>query len=314
MRIAIIGAGAVGGTVGARLQQAGHDVSFVARGATLAALRDRGLVLDSVDGDVHLGPVQATDDPAAIGPVDVVLVCVKSTQVEAVAPTLRPLLGADTAVIPLQNGVEAAEQLAQVLGDAHVMDGLARVLAEQAAPGRILHSAVTPILEFGPRATTPDDAPALAQLDPFTDALTGAGLRAIRPASMAVAVWEKFLFIEPFGTVGAATRVPLGAMRDVPETRALLTACMHEVRAVAAAYGVALAEESIARTWKRYEMLPADSTASMQRDLMAGRPSEFERQTGAVVRLGRVHGVPTPAHDVLYAVLRPATLAPAPTG
>jgi 2-dehydropantoate 2-reductase len=307
MRIAVIGAGAVGGTVGARLIQAGHDVTFVARGATLQALRASGLRLDSVDGDLHLAEVQVTDDPATIGVVDVVLVTVKSTQVAALAPTLRPLMGVETLVIPLQNGVEAGAQLAQVLGDAHVVDGLARVIAELLAPGHVKHAAVTPVLEFGPRDGMPADAPARAQLPAFATALAEAGMVGVIPEQMDYALWEKFLFIEPMGTVGAVTRVSLGEMRSIPETRALLDDCLAEVRALAVASGVPLDEAAVARTWKRYDMLPADTYASMQRDLMAGRPSEFELQTGSVVRLARALGVPTPVHAVLYAALLPAT-------
>ena len=129
--IAVVGVGGVGGAFGARLAKAGHDVTFIARGETLEALRTKGLVLDSVDGDLHLTDVKATDDPSTVGPVDVVLVCVKSTQIEAIAPTLKPLVGANTAVVPLQNGVEASAQLAKVLGDAHVLEGLARLISEQ---------------------------------------------------------------------------------------------------------------------------------------------------------------------------------------
>ncbi len=307
MRIAIIGAGALGGTVGARLLQSGQDVIFIARGSTLATIRASGLVLDSCDGDLRLPTVNVTDDIASVGVVDVVLVTVKSTQIEAIAPTLRPLIGPNTAVIPLQNGVEAAAQLASVLGEAHVMEGLARVIAELAGPGHIKHAAVTPVLEFGPRTQTPPDAPARAQLARFADALTGAGLHPVLPDRMDLAIWEKFLFIEPFGTVGAATRAPIGAMRSVPETRALLVACMTEIRAVALASGVDLGDAAMERTLGRYDMLPPESTASMQRDLMAARPSEFELQTGSVVRLGRTLGVPTPVHDVLYASLLPST-------
>jgi 2-dehydropantoate 2-reductase len=305
LRIAVIGTGAVGGVFGGRLQQAGHDVTFVARGATLSALREKGLRLDSVDGDLLLPAVKATDDPATIGVVDVVLVCVKSTHVQDVAPTLRTLLGPDTAVIPLQNGVEASAMLASVLGDQHVLEGLARVIAEQVGPAHIRHPTVTPVVEFGARSATPANAPARRQIARFAAAVTGAGMHAFTPPNMEQAQWEKFLFIDPFGTVGAATRAPIGVMRSVPETRALLDACVHEVRAVAAAHGVSLSDEAIARTWHRYDTLPPESTASMQRDLMAGRPSEFELQTGSVVRLGRAKGVATPAHDLLYAVLAP---------
>jgi 2-dehydropantoate 2-reductase len=309
MHIAIIGAGAVGGTVGARLQAAGHRVTFIARGTSLHALRTTGLRLDSVDGDLHLASPEVTDDPASVGAVDVVLVTVKSTQVEAVADSLRPLVGAHTAVIPMQNGVEAGAMLARALGDAAVMDGLAKVIAELVAPGHIRHVAVTPVLEFGARAAMPADAPARARLAPFAAALEEAGLRGVVHADMAPALWEKFLFIEPFGTVGAVTRVPLGVMRRVPESRALLDACLREVFALAQAAGVPLGEEAVTRTWARYDALPPDSTASMQRDLMAGRPSEFALQTGSIVRLARAHGLAVPVHDVLYAVLLPATLA-----
>ena len=310
MRIAIIGVGAVGGAFGARLAHAGHEVTFVARGATLVALHSSGLILESVDGDLHLPTVSATDDPSTVGPVDVVLVCVKSTQIDAVAPTLRSLIGPRTAVIPLQNGVEASARLAQVLGDEHVLDGLARLIAEQAAPGLISHTAVTPVIEFGARNATPPDAPARAQIAPFAEALRAAGLNAHTPENMERAMWEKFLFIDPFGTVGAATRAPIGVMRAVPETRALLDSCLREVRAVGAALGVALDDDAVARTWQRYDMLPHDSTASMQRDIMAGRMSELELQTGSVIRLGRQHGVATPVHDALYAVLLPAAVRP----
>ncbi|MBL0170896.1 MAG: 2-dehydropantoate 2-reductase [Gemmatimonadaceae bacterium] len=310
MRIAIVGVGGVGGAFGARLAHAGHEVTFIARGATLAALRSSGLILESVDGDLHLPSVSATDDPSTVGPVDVVLVCVKSTQIEAIAPKLRPLIGPGTAVIPLQNGVEASALLAAVLGDGHVLEGLARLIAEQSAPGRISHTAVTPVMEFGARSATPANAPARAQIAPFAAALEEAGLHAVTPEHMDLALWEKFLFIDPFGTVGAATRVPIGVMRSVPETRALLDACVREVRAIGIGAGVALGDDAEARTWKRYDTLPPDSTASMQRDIMAQRPSELERQTGAVIRLGKQHGVPTPVHDVLYAVLRPSTMRP----
>jgi 2-dehydropantoate 2-reductase len=307
MRIAIIGAGGVGGTYGARLIQAGHDVTFIARGATLAALNHSGLHLESVDGDLHLPSVSATDDPESVGAVDVVLVTVKSTQVESIAPSLRGLIGRSTAVIPLQNGVESSAQLARVLGDDHVLEGLCRLIAEQTAPGHIRHAAVTPVMEFGPRLGMPGDAAALRQIAPFAEALQGAGLHAVLPERMEIALWEKFLFIDPFGTVGAATRAPIGVMRSLPETRALLDACVREVMAVGVAAGIELTEDAVVRTWKRYDGLPPESTASMQRDLMAERPSEFELQTGSVVRLGQLHHVPTPVHHVLYAALKPAS-------
>lgn len=309
MRIAVVGAGAVGGVFGARLAAAGHDVTFIARGATLAALRRSGLQLDSVQGDVHLSPVQATDAPESIGPVDLVLVGVKATQVATIAPSLRPLLGPATAVIPLQNGVEASVHLAGALGDDHVLEGLCRVIAEQAGPGRIRHMAVTPLLEFGPRAGHPP-APAVAAAMPaIAEAINQAGMQALQPADMAVALWEKFLFIEPIGVVGAATGEPFGTVRTVSETRALIDTALDEVMAVGRAVGVAWPVDAKTAVWRRYDSLPPDEYTSMARDLLARRPSEFEAQTAAVVRLARQVGVPTPVHDVLVAVLRPRVVA-----
>ncbi len=309
MKIAIVGVGAIGGVFGARLIAAGHEVHFIARGATLSALQTNGLHLKSIDGDLSLPTVHATHDIASIGAVDVVLVCVKSTQVARIAPTLAPLVGPRTAVIPLQNGVEASTQLASALGDANVLEGLARVIAEQTGPGQIRHMAVTPVIEFGPRRQTPANAGAREQIAPFADAINNAGMHALMPESMELALWEKFLFIDPFGTVGAATREPIGVMRAIPEVRALIDRCLAEVHAVGLACGVEMPSSSITKTWERYDALPGESTTSMQRDLMAKRPSEFELQPGSVVRLGRAHNVPTPAHDVLYSVLKPAAEA-----
>jgi 2-dehydropantoate 2-reductase len=306
LRIAVIGAGAVGGVFGARLAQHGHDVVFVARGTTRDVLRRDGLQVESVDGDVWLRDVRVTDDVASIGVVDVVLVCVKSTQIAAIAPSLASLVGADTAVIPLQNGVEASSQLAETLGPGVVLEGLCRLIAEQTGPGRIRHSAVTPVIEFGARRETPQKSRARLMIPRFAVAITGAGMTAIPKEGMEVAQWEKFMFIEPYGTVGGATRMPIGVMRTVPETRELLASCVREVVKVGRAAGVDIPDSAEQCVWDRYDALPHDATASMQRDLIAGRPSEFEQQTGAVVRLASRYEVPIPAHRVLYAALKAA--------
>lgn len=309
MRIAVVGAGAVGGIFGARLAVAGHDVTFVARGATLAALRSTGIHLDSVHGDLHLSPVQVTDDPASIGPVDVVLVAVKATQVAAVAPSLASLLGPATAVIPTQNGVEASVQLAAALGPEHVLEGVCRVIAGLVAPGHIRHTAVVPLLEIGPRAGHPP-APAVAAAIPgIAEAISAAGLQAVLPDNMAVALWEKFLFIEPIGAVLAASGESFGPVRTTPDTRALVDRVLDEVIFVGRAVGVPWPDDAKSTVWKRYDSLPPDERTSMARDLIARRPSEFDAQTGAVVRLGQQLGVPTPVHDVLAALLRPRVVA-----
>ena len=303
LRIAVVGAGAVGGLLGARMIAAGHEVFFVARGGTAAHLRTHGLVVDSIDGNLVLPHIAVTEDPASIGVVDLVLVSVKATQVAAVAASLRPLIGPTTAVLPVQNGVEAGVHLATALGAGHVLEGVCRVIAALAGPGHVAHTAVTPVVEFGPRAGAPLAPGVAARLAEFEARFRDAGLVPLQPDDMAIASWEKFLFIEPMGVVSAASRQSFGTVRTVPELRALTDSALEELIAVGRAVGVAWPADAKAKTWERYDSLPADSTTSLARDLMAGRPSEFDAQTGAVVRLAAAHHVAIPVHTALYAVL-----------
>jgi len=304
MRIAIFGSGAVGGYFGARLAQAGESVTFIARGANLAAIERDGLVVSSTAGDFVVRPAQVTADPEGVGHVDAVLVGVKAWQVEDAARSMLPLLGLESTVVPLQNGVEAADQLGSVLGAEHVVDGLCRLLCELEAPGRIRQAGMTPRIEFGER-----DGRRSARVEALLRAFAAAsGVAAIVPDDIRAAVWEKFLFIAPFGSVGAVTRMPAGILRAVLETRRLLESAMREVSVLARARGVRLADDAVARTLRFVDGLPPEATASMQRDILAGRPSELEQQSGAVVRLGRRAGVPVPANEFLYASLLPAEI------
>lgn len=305
LRIVVIGAGAVGGVFGGRLARAGCTVTFVARGATLDALRRDGLVVRAHDGDFTVAPVHAVASPGEAGPADVVLVATKADQVAAVAPTLAPLVGAGTIVIPMQNGIDASDDLARVLGPAHVLEGFCGVLAEQEGPARIHHAAIVPRLVFAPRADAPAalrDHPVIARL---RDAVLAAGMEVDVPEDARLGTWEKLLFVSPLGSVGAAARSTMGELLGTPETRALLERCTREIVAVAAASGVPLNEREVVRVWKRYEAMPACGTTSMQRDLVAGRPSELEAQVGSVVRRARTLGVAVPVHDALHAVLLP---------
>lgn len=302
MRIAVVGAGGVGAYFGGRLAQAGESVAFVARGNHLAAMRASGLRVDSVAGDFVILPVEATDDPAAIGPVDVVLVCVKAWQVAETARTLGPLLGPDTFVVPLENGVEAADQLAVVVGPERVLGGLCKIVSAIVAPGHVRHSGVPPRVEFGERDGRKSD-----RVEALRQAFERAqGVSVVVPDDVEAATWEKFLFIAPFSGVGAVTRQPAGPMRTTPETRELIERAMSEVAALARARGVNLPDEAVARNMEYVDRLPPESTASMQRDIMDGRPSELEQQNGAIARLGREAGVPVPVNAFLYACLLPA--------
>jgi len=300
MRIAVFGTGAVGGYFGGRLAQAGEDVIFIARGAQLQALQERGLRVESPKGDFSVNPAQATDDPAQVGAVDAVLVGVKAWQVPEAAEAMRPLLGPETFVVPLQNGVEAPGQLAAVLGEEHVLGGLCRIVSFLVEPGHVRHAGLEPYVAFGEL----DDRPS-ERAERLRAAFARAGVTAEVPSDIRVAMWGKFLFIASFSGVGAGTRAPAGVLRSLPETRRLLEQAMHEVLAVAHARGIALPEQSIPNTMALIDGLPPEGTASMQRDIMAGRPSELESQNGALVRLGQEVGVATPLHAFIYHSLTP---------
>jgi 2-dehydropantoate 2-reductase len=304
MRFAVVGAGGVGGYFGGRLAEAGRDVTFVARGAHLAALREHGLRVASTEGDFWVKNTQATDDIASVGPVDVVLFAVKTWQVREAADGLLPLLQAESAVLTLQNGVESPEVVARACGRERVIAGLCRLMSYIEAPGVIRHAGVTPTVDFGELRGGP--SPRVEELRKVLEACRG--VTVTTPSDIQAALWDKFLFIAPFSAVGAVARKPAGQWRHVPQTRSLLEAAMREVVALAQARGVALPDSAIAKTLAFVDNLPKESTASMQRDLLDGKPSELEAQTGAIVRLGSAAGVAVPVNSFLYAALLPAEL------
>ncbi len=301
MRFAVFGTGGIGGYFGGRLAQAGHPVAFLARGAHLDVLRRDGLAVESVAGDFTVRPVEAASDPRDVGSVDAVLVCVKAWQVREAAAALGPLLGAETFVVPLQNGVEAADEIAEAVGRERVLGGLCRIMSLLAGPGRIRHTGIVPRIEIGEW-----DGRASVRVAALREAFAGVqGVVLDVPPDIAVALWEKFLFIAPVSAVGAVTRMPAGAFRAVPQTRALLQQAIAEAAALGRARGVALREDVVARILAIVDGLPAEGTASMQRDILEGRPSELDYQVGAVVRLAASAGVPVPASTFLYASLLP---------
>jgi len=303
MKIAFIGIGALGGYFGGRLQKAGNDVIFIARGAMLEALRKNGLRVESPLGDFALPKVQVTGDPASVGHVDAVFVTTKAWQVTEAGQQIRSMVGPETVVVPFQNGVEAYDQLVGVLGAEHVLGGMCHVIAMVVTPGVIRHGGLIALITIGEwnNARTP-------RLDKLVECLTTAELETRVPDNIQVALWEKFEFIASFGGVGAVTRAPAGVIRSVPQSRSLLQRAMEEIVGLARAGGVPVPNESVASTMKFVDSLPPDGTASMQRDLIAGRPSELEAQSGAVVRLGRARNFPTPIHEFIYKALLPGEL------
>ena len=304
MHFAMMGSGAVGGYFGARLAQAGLDVTFIARGVHLAAIQANGLKVKSVDGDFTIHPAKATDDPASVGPVDTVIVAVKTWQLDDVIEQMRPLVGDATAVLPLMNGVEASDRLAAAFGEAQALNGLCRVISHIGAPGVITHVGAVPTIIFGER-----DSRASDRVQAIAESLRGAGITVDIPDDVDAAVWTKLLFVVSMGGVGAVTRAPMGVVRSMPETRAMLKRCMHEIRAVASGRGITLPDDIVATALSFTDGLPPEGETSLQRDIIAGRPSEVEAWTGAVVRLGREEGVATPVNDVIYASLLPQEMS-----
>ena len=303
MRFAIYGVGAVGGYFGGRLAQSGEDVTFIARGEHLQALRTKGLRVDSINGDFAVSPVAATDDPAQIGAVDVVVVGVKTWQVPEVAESIQPLIGEDTLVLPLQNGVEAPAQLAEILGREHVCGGLAKIISFIAGPGHIRHSGADPYIAFGELDNQPS-----ARVENLLCAFNRSGVKAEIAPDITAALWAKFLFVASWGAIGAVTRAPIGVIRSFGQTRGMLERSMQEIYEVARALDINLEPNAVPSSMAFVDTLPPNGTTSMQRDIAENRPSELDSWSGAVVRLGRDAGVSVPTHEFVYSSLLPLEL------
>jgi 2-dehydropantoate 2-reductase len=300
-KFAVFGAGAVGGYFGALLVQAGHSVAFIARGAHGHAIRTNGLRIESPSGNFTISAAEVTDNPADIGPVDAVILGVKAWQVRDSARAMVPLLSPATKVLSLQNGVEAAVELAHILGREHTLVGVCRIINSVVAPGVIRHAGLQPTIALG----EPDDSALSVNAAALADALNAAGVTVNTPPDIHVALWEKMVFIAAASGVGAVARATIGEVRECNELHLLLRQLMEEVATVARARGVYLTEDVINRTQSFVAGMPHDATTSMQRDIIEGRPSELEAIVGAITRLGREKKVPTPGMDYVYASLLP---------
>jgi len=300
MRIAVIGAGGVGGAFGAALAKAGADVTFVARGAHLAAMRANGLRVEGGRGETLIRPVQATSVPASIGRVRVVLFCVKLWDVETAGAAIRPLIGPRTAVIPLQNGIDAAERLAPIVGAGAVMGGVAQISATIAEPGVIRQTGTFMRLVFGEIAGGQS-----ARGEAVLALCRQAGFEATHSPGILTELWMKFILLATNSAITAATRLPFGRLRDDPDLMALFEAGFREVIAVGRARGVMLPDDVEARMVAATKAFPPDMMASMAHDLIRGGRIELPWLSGKVVALGRELGVPTPVHATLHAVLKP---------
>ena len=300
MRIAVVGAGGTGGYFGGLLARAGENVTFIARGATLAALRAGGLTVESrVEGTFSV-PAHATDDPATVGPVDLVLFCVKADDTTTAAEQIGPLVGPDTVILSVQNGIDNEDRIAEVLGPSPVIGGIAGVSAHSRAPGVIVVDQEPGELRFGELADGASQrterllsvfqrAPFIATLDP----------------DIHTRLWEKFVFICALSGVTSLVRLPVGLMLRYPETTQLYRGVMAEVAAVGQAKGVELPDERVEEWFQVTTEINPMVYGSMYHDLAAGRRLEVEALNGTVVRFGHDLGIPTPLNFAIFAALRP---------
>jgi 2-dehydropantoate 2-reductase len=299
MRIAVVGAGGVGGGFGAALAKAGADVTFIGRGAHLAAMKSEGLKILSPRGDTHLLPTQATDNPAEIGHVDVVLFCVKLWDVESAGERIKPLIGADTAVIPLQNGIDAAERLIPILGDKAVMGGVAQISASITAPGVITQVGTFMRMIFGEL-----DGRITRRGEDFLALCLKAGFDATLSEQILTELWMKFILLASNSGMMALSRQPIGQLRDDPDMRPIFEAAYREVIAVGKARGVALPADALEKIVGFTSHMPPAMKASMALDLDRGNRMELPWLAGKVAELGKQLGVPTPTHSMMYAMLK----------
>jgi 2-dehydropantoate 2-reductase len=293
-----MGAGGVGGFFGGRLVRGGADVTFIARGAHLAALRERGLTIESTDESFHLPKISVTDNPATIGPVDLVMFGVKLWDTEPAARSLLPIMGPDTGLVSFQNGVQKDDMLRPIFGDKAIMGGVAYVGTNIGRPGVITQKGPMQRLVFGEY-----DGRRSPRAEAFLAACQRGGINAEISSDIRREIWQKFVFLAGMAAVTASTRKPLGPVRSNPMTRQFFLDLMREVVAVGRAHGVAIPEDFAEQRLAFADTLHADMTASMHHDLEQGRPLELQWLSGSVVDLGAKVGVPTPLHRTVRDVL-----------
>jgi len=299
MRVAVYGAGGVGGYFGGRLAQAGADVHFIARGAHLRALREHGLRVRSVKGDFEI-PVPVTDDPAEVGWCDFVLFCVKTFDTDAAAARLGPLVGDGSAVMSLQNGVENVDKLARAVGDEHVMGGAAFIFAQIAEPGVIAHTGGPASITFGEL-----DGRASPRAKRLLACCEQAGIEAELSASIKTVLWAKLAFICAQAGMTAAVRLPIGEIRTAAASWAAFSRLVAEVCAVAEADGTPVPQAAQERALALAQAAEPGSFSSLHDDLVAGRRMELEALHGYVVRRAAQHGLAVPTSEAVYAILQP---------
>jgi 2-dehydropantoate 2-reductase len=300
MRIAVVGAGGTGGYFGGLLARAGQDVSFIARGAHLEALRTRGLTLESRLAGTFTIPVQATDAPSEVGPVDLILFCVKTYDTDTAAESIRPLIRPDTMLLSLQNGIDNEERIARAAGHTSGIGAVAYVSSAIKAPGVIAQTAGPGKIILGELS-----GGASARTERLHDVLQGAGITAKVHPDIRVVIWQKVLFICAFSGVTAVTRLPIGTILADPVTHALFRGTSEEVEAVGRAGGIDLPADCVEQAMATAAAVEPWGRGSLYHDLAVGQRLELESLNGEVVRRGREQDVETPLNFAIYAALRP---------
>ena len=303
MKIAVMGTGGVGGYYGGLLAQKGHAVTFIARGPHLKAIQANGLQVKSIHADFLVKPAAATDDPATIGQVDLVLFCTKTYHTDEAAQSIKALIGPDTTVLSLQNGIDAPERIGGVVGLQHVLGGATWISSAIESPGAIRQVSTFRRIVMGEL-----DGKLSTRMQAIYKAFEETGITVEISEDILKVLWTKFVFISAASSLGSLTRLPLGEYRSVPETRLVLTTLMQEVAEVARGHGVALDEDVVEQSLAFMDHAAAHIKASMQLDVAAGRRSELESMVGVIGRKGREVGILTPVADFVYAALLPVEL------
>ncbi|HNW51422.1 MAG TPA: 2-dehydropantoate 2-reductase [Prolixibacteraceae bacterium] len=299
MKISVIGAGGVGGYFGGKLALAGNEVTFIARGAHLEAIRENGLLVKSSTGDFTIEPAKVTSKYEAISGSDLILIGTKAWQIKEIAKQISPFISDSTMIMPLQNGVLAAEELAESIPGRNIIGGLCRIFSMIESPGIIKQTGIDPTIVFG----EPDNT-STARIASLTELFTKAGISSIHSKDIQADLWKKFLMICSSGLL-AITKTNYGEMRTIPETRKMLAELFSEIYQTGIAAGINLPENIIEKTMNAVDTFPPESTSSLTRDVWAGRASEIEYQNGTVVKLGEKYKVQTPVNRFVYYSILP---------
>ncbi len=299
MRTAIIGTGGVGGYYGAKLKQAGCDVSFLARGAHLEAMQREGLTVKSLLGDFHVGDLTATDNIREIGTADLIILAVKSWQVKEIREELKTIMHETTVILPLQNGVLAVDELAGTIDRKNILGGMCRIISKIESPGVINHFGVTPTIVFGET-----DHSRSERVRKIKDLFDRAGIKSRISGDIDSDIWKKFMAVCVSGLL-AVTRTTYGEIRELKETRQMMIDLLNEIYALSQKMGINIEPGFVDQTVEFFDSLPYGANSSLTRDVMEGKPSEIEYQNGTVVRLAREYGVEVPVNQFVYYCILP---------